>query len=179
MSENKQGDTQVEIIVPPNPLKSKVGVSGSGSLDFGPIERAEKALEQLSVEFDDWLSEEVDLLLLARDRVIEEGLTAETQAKLYLASHDLKGQAETYGYPLITRVCASLCKLLDTATQRSLIPAEIIDHHVNAVRNMMKYKMKSTKHPQGSAVTNKLIDVVLEFADFEDKKRAKLKLDQK
>lgn len=164
-------DTSVEMIDPPNTLKDKVPTKGTGSPDFTPVERAEKALDLMSVEFDDWLAEEVEKLLIARNLVTADGLNNDTFEKLYMASHDLKGQGETYGYPLITQVCASLCKLLDTAPQHSDIPADIIDHHVNTVRNMMKMKMKQADHPQGSAVANRLIDVVLEYADHEDKKK--------
>lgn len=164
-------DTSVEMIVPPNTLKDKVPVSGTGEPDMTAVVRAEKALDLMSVEFDDWLAEEVEKLLIARDLVQADGLNDETSEKLYMASHDLKGQGETYGYPLITQVCASLCKLLDTAPQHSDIPTDIIDHHVNAVRNMMKLKMKLADDPQGSAVANKLIDVVLEYAAYEDKKK--------
>ena len=166
-------DTSVEMIVPPNTLKDKVPVSGSGNPDMTTVERAEKALDLMSVEFDDWLAEEVERLLIARNLVQENGLNDATFEKLYMASHDLKGQGETYGYPLITQVCASLCKLLDTAPKHSDVPDDIIDHHVNTVRNMMKMKMKQADDPQGSAVANRLIDVVLEYADYVAKKKKK------
>jgi len=174
MPENQKRHTSARVIVPPNPLMERVTITGSGQIDLAPVERAEQALKQLAVAFDGWLVNEVAALSEARDLVRAKGLTQSSGEKLYLASHDLKGLAETYGYPLIARVCSTLCLLLDAATQRDLIPLEIIDHHVNAVRKMMRMKMKAGNHPQGVAVANRLHEVVSEFARHEYKKRQQL-----
>lgn len=171
MSEDQKKPSSVEVIVPPNPLINRVTVTGTGSVDLTPVERAEQALEQLSVAFDEWIIEEVATLLKARDLVHAEGLTEHAHEKLYLAAHDLKGQAETYGYPLIAKVSSTLCMLLDATTNRTLIPLDIIDHHVNAVGKMVSMKMKSADHPHGLAVSNKLYQVVSEFAEHESKKQ--------
>jgi len=170
MSENQNHHTNARVIVPPNPLIERVTITGSGQVDLAPVQRAEQALKQLAVAFDGWLANEVEALSAARDVVRAQGLTKNTGGKLYLAAHDLKGLAETYGYPLIARVCSTLCLLLDAATQHDRIPIEIIDHHVNAVRKMMLMKMKAGNHPQGVAVANRLHDVVSEFARHEAKR---------
>jgi len=176
MSENRRKETTDELVIAPGSLRDKVKVTGSGPVDTGPIERAERALEQLSVAFDSWLKEEVGALTKARDAVREQGMSEETRKELHRAAHDLKGQGETYGYPLITSVCSTLCKLLESALKPDLIPLDIIDHHVDAVRNMMNMKIKTNDHPQSVAVSNKLYDVVIEFANREDKKREKMSL---
>ncbi len=178
MSKNEHKDTTVELIIAPGSLRDKVKVTGSGPVDTAPIERAERALQQLSVAFDGWLKEEVDALLKAREAVRSQGLSKETRTELHRAAHDLKGQGETYGYPLITSVCSTLCKLFESAREPDLIPVEIIDHHVDAVRNMMKMKIKTNDHPQSVAVSNKLYDVVIEFANREDEIREKISLEK-
>jgi len=178
MSKVEKRKTTVEVIVPPSCLRDRVKITGSGPIDLAPIQRAERALEQLSVAFDSWLIEEVTTLTKARDAVKVQGLSEATRKELHRAAHDLKGQGETYGYPLITHVCSTLCKLLETAIEPDLLPIDIIDHHVDAVRNMMKMKIKTGDHPQSVAVTNKLYDVVMEFADQEDEKRKQLSLEQ-
>jgi len=174
MSGNQKRQETAQVIVSPNPLMERVTITGSGEIDLAPVQRAEQALKQLSVAFDGWLANEVAALSAARDLVRTQGLTKSTGEKLYLAAHDLKGLAETYGYPLIARVCSTLCLLLDAATQKDLIPIEIIDHHVNAVRKMMLMKMKAGNHPQGVAVARRLNEVVSEFARHEAKKRQQL-----
>lgn len=174
MSDTDAKDSDVEIISPPNALKDKVPSTGKGEPDYGVVERAEKALGTMSVEFDDWLADEVEKLLSARAAVLAEGLSDATVENLYKASHDLKGTGETYGYPLISQVCTSLCTLLDSVPHPRAVPDGIIDHHVNAVRNMMKLEMKGPDDPQGSAVADKLLEVVLEYADYEEKKKKML-----
>jgi len=174
MSKNASAKTTVEVIVPQGCLRDRVKVTGSGPMDMGPVEKAERALDQLSVAFDSWLIEEVDALTKARDEVHTHGLSEVTRKELHRAAHDLKGQGETYGYPLITHVCSTLCKLFETAIDPDLIPIDIIDHHVDAVRNIMKMKVKTTDHPKSLAVVNKLYDVVMEFSDHEDKIRKEL-----
>ena len=178
MSENQHSNSTAKFIVPPTTLRERVKITGSGPIDMAPIQRAERALEQLSVAFDGWLNEEVAALTEARAQVRAKGLTEDTRKELHRTAHDLKGQGETYGYPLITIVCATLCKLLESATELDLIPLDIIDHHVDAVRNMMKMKIKSDDHPQSLAVSNKLYDVVMEFVEHEEEKRKKPSLGQ-
>ncbi len=176
MSKDKRKETTVEVIIAPGSLRDKVKVTGSGPIDTAPIQRAERALEQLSVAFDSWLTEEVEALTRARDVVRAKGLSEDTRKELHRAAHDLKGQGETYGYPLITIVCSTLCKLLESAIEPDLIPLDIINHHVDAVRNMEKMKIKSDDHPQSLAVSNRLYDVVIEFANHEDEKREQILL---
>jgi len=171
MQKNQNRRRAVDVTDPPKTLLDRVKVISIGPFDLTPIQRAEKALEELSVEFDGWLKEEVDVLTKARDDVRAQGLSEDTHKELFRAAHDLKGQGETYGYPLITRVCATLCKLLESATQPHLIPLEVIDHHVDAVRNIMIKEIKTADHPLALAIDNKLHDVVMEFVEREDEKR--------
>ena len=50
----------IEIFMPPNVLKAKVG--GSGILDLGAVKRAEAAIEELKEEFSEWIVIDVDHL---------------------------------------------------------------------------------------------------------------------
>jgi chemotaxis protein histidine kinase CheA len=154
-----------EIIEIPNHIKNKITVTGSGSLDLGPIERAEEALQELSVEFDTWIEDEVARLSAARDKVHKEGLDSRAGEDLYRIAHDIKGQGETLGYPLASIVCASMCKLLEGVDDHALIPLTIIDNHVDAVRRILRDGIKTVDHHMGRAVADRLIDVVLEFVD--------------
>ncbi len=160
-----------EIIQVPNHVKNKVKVTGSGSgVDLASIARAEAALEELSSQFDGWLADEVARLSTARDAVREHGLVSPHDEVFFRTAHDIKGQGETLGYPLAAMICASLCKLLDCPAQRSAIPLEIIDNHVDAVRRLVQDGIKSADHPMGRAVAERLIDVVLEFVEYQEAK---------
>src|ERR1700733_1085098 len=56
----------IEIFMPPNILKAKVG-SAIGGIDMAAIKRAEAAVETLKVEFQDWLASDVGALGGCRD----------------------------------------------------------------------------------------------------------------
>ena len=158
-----------EIIEVQNTLKDKVVISGTGGVDRGAIERAETALKHLSVQFDSWLEEETKRLVAARNAVREHGLDDPHFGNLFRASHDIKGQGETLGYPVATRIAASLCTLLEAPEDRARIPLALIDHHVDALWRVMRDRIKETDDETVQAVTEQLINVVIEFAENEEK----------
>ena len=106
-----------QVIQVPNTLRLKVG-GRFGSVDPSAIAKAEAALKNLSGNFAQWLQDEVTKLETARARVKSEGANPETLESLYLRAHDLKGLGTTYEFPLITRMAASLCKLIDDKDKR-------------------------------------------------------------
>ena len=55
----------IELFMPPNMLKAKVG-GGLGGLDMAAIKRAEEAMEGLKSEFSDWIALDVKKLMAAR-----------------------------------------------------------------------------------------------------------------
>jgi chemotaxis protein histidine kinase CheA len=128
----------IEIFMPPNMLKAKVG-GGAVGLDSSAIKRAEKAIDTLKSEFGDWINADVDKLVECRDRFAQ-AKDADSQGDLYRAGHDLKGQALTFGFPVAARVAASLCKLLDGEIRA---PLALIDAHVDAIRVIVKQNVKS------------------------------------
>jgi len=147
-----------------NSLKDKVGFTGTDDgVDMEAIARAEKALEELSVEFDGWLAEEVTRLLAARDAVKTGGDTDASYDELYRAAHDLKGEGDTFGYPLVTELCGLLCKLIDSAKDKSAIPLTLVDNHVDAIHIVMRDKIKDSGHDTARAVIERLGEVVKDY----------------
>jgi chemotaxis protein histidine kinase CheA len=133
---NKQ---PIEIFMPPNILKAKVG--GSGGLDALAIKRAEEAIDELKVEFAGWVIEDVNRLIETRD-AYESQMNNERLGNLYRAAHDLKGQATTFDFPLVARVASSLCKLTDDTNSGIGLPFPLIDAHVDAIRVIVRDGIK-------------------------------------
>ena len=100
-----------EVIVVPNRLKKAVRIAGAEEPD--PVSAAEEALEQLSVQFESWMSDECEQLDRARKRVHAEGYTDEARQSLFRAAHDIKGHAATFGFPTAADVAESLCRLIE------------------------------------------------------------------
>ena len=152
MNEQNSG----QMIQVPNTLRLKVGGGRLGALDPSAIAKAEAALKSLSGNFAQWLQDEITKLENARQTIRTEGLNAQTVESLYLRAHDLKGLGTTYGFPLITRIAASLCALTDDADKRTRAPIALIDAHIDAIRAAVRDDIKTDEHPVGRALIEEL-----------------------
>ncbi|THD78799.1 MAG: Hpt domain-containing protein [Phenylobacterium sp.] len=146
-----------QVIPVSSSLRLKVGgTSRLGTIDAAAIAKAEAALKNLSGNFFQWLQDEIAKLEGSRQAIRTEGLTAETMENLYLRSHDLKGLGTTYGYQLITRIAASLCRLIDEKDKRLTAPMALVDAHIDAIKAAVREEMKADDHPVGGALVAEL-----------------------
>lgn len=157
MSQENSG----QVIQVPNTLRLKVG-GRFGAIDPSAIAKAEAALKSLSGNFSQWLNDEVTKLEGARQRVKTEGMTPETMEFLYLRAHDLKGLGSTYEFPLVTRIGASLCKLIDDKDKRLGASMALIDAHIDGIRAAVRDGIKTDDHPVGKILVTELERMVTE-----------------
>lgn len=137
-----------QVIRPPNPLRAKVG-GGFGGIDASAIARAEEALKAMSAQFGQWLNDEVAKLDKAQADIRNQGYSPETAEALYFRAHDLKGLGTTYEYPLVTRIAASLCRMLDDADKRMQAPLAVVDAHIDAIKAVVRDEIQTDEHPVG------------------------------
>ena len=130
----------IELFMPPNMLKAKVGGTFAG-LDMAAVKRAEQAMETLKVEFSDWIAKDISRLGEVYAAFLADRGAARA-GDLFRASHDLKGQATTFEYPLIARVASSLCKLLDELEPSEAVPLPLVEAHVDAIHVIHRDKIK-------------------------------------
>jgi chemotaxis protein histidine kinase CheA len=155
----QRGDHQ--IIVPRNLLKAKAAVmlDGPPGFDESAIARAEKALQALSRNFGTWMEESCALLAEARAKQAEDPSSAAHFDTLYRAAHDIKGQAETLGFPLAGRVAGSLCQLMDVNGQPLRLSPdeqELIGQHVEAIRAITREGITKPDHKIGDTLAAEL-----------------------
>lgn len=136
------------------------------------ISNAEQALDQLSVNFDEWMATESGHLTEANDATKAASFSPETLDELFQAAHNLKGQATTLGYPFADEICASLCRLIDTLPDKSRLPGVLVDQHVDAVRALVRENAKGTDNPKASVLAKRLRDVTNDFLT-QEKSRVK------
>jgi chemotaxis protein histidine kinase CheA len=129
----------IELFMPPNILKAKVGGTAVG-LDMAAIKRAEAAVQNLQSEFVDWMTKDVERLAGAHQRFLKERSMA-ARDDLFRASHDIKGQAATFNFPLIAQAASSLCKLIDETKTVEALPPHLIEAHVAAIRVIFREKI--------------------------------------
>ena len=147
--------TPAQMIPAPNALRLKVG-GKFGGIDPSAIAKAEAALKSLSANFTEWLNDELNKLEASRTRIKAEGLTPETAENLYLRAHDLKGLGATYEFPIITRMAASLCKLIDDPAKRTAAPLFLIDAHIDSIRASVRDNICDDTNPIGRGLAEEL-----------------------
>ncbi len=161
----RSSSSKAVVIEPETSLKEKAsGPEGTFTFDAAAIQKAEKALEELSVNFEEWINQEIVKLEAARIKFLEDRTSFENSELLFQISHDLKGQATTFGYPIVHQFCTSLCKLLENYDDKTRIPEVLINQHVAAVKALVREKVTSTNNQKAlkllgrlRAVTNECI----------------------
>jgi chemotaxis protein histidine kinase CheA len=148
----------IEIFMPPNILKAKVG-SVPGGIDMAAIKRAETAMETLKTEFNDWLADDIARLAMMREGFAGNP-SAQMRFDLFRAAHDLKGQADTYGFPLVARIASNLANLVDEGNKKTVIPLPLVDAHVAAIRIAFRDKVSVTSDAVAAMLAKELEDQV-------------------
>ena len=99
------------------------------------------------------------------------GINQGTRDALFLAAHDIKGQAATFGFPLVMPVADSLCRLIEHTPDMKRIPHNLIDQHVDAIRAIIREKERPDIAQIADQLTRKLREVTDEFLARENKDR--------
>src|SRR5262249_5770635 len=112
--------------------------TGGGDLGYNPLKetlaRAEEATTALRANYTEWARIDVDhtqaLLDAAKKR--PEG-RREQLDRLYAAMHNIKGQGASFGYPLVTRIGQSLCRLVAPGRAIDEAGLKIAQAHLDAL----------------------------------------------
>lgn len=127
---------------------------------FSPeaISRADETLRAMAGSMQQWI--DADIVQLQDLRIAAEGAhwNAASVDALMGAAHDLKGLGATYGYPLVTQIAASLCRLTETDAGKATVARDptLARAHVDALRAVVRDEIRSDDHPIGRAVKQTL-----------------------
>ena len=158
-----------EVILPPNKLKKAVQkVPLDPKVEFDPVAKAEAALAELSKDF---AGQECDRLDAARNAMRAGGINQDTRDALFLSAHDIKGQATTFGFPLVAPVADSLCRLIEHTPDMARLPIGLIDQHVDAVRAITTRNTRGDSEANSVKLAEKLRQVTEEFLARENRDR--------
>ena len=146
-----------EEINPPNTLREKVG-TGSG-MNPAFLKRAEAAIEDMRVDFEAHLFEEVDRIATMFSEMTSSGDFRPRE--LYLAVHELRGQAGSFDYKLLSQFGDTLCALLQDKADLSTREIEIVGSHIDAMRAVVRRKVKGDGGTVGQELAEGLESMVL------------------
>jgi chemotaxis protein histidine kinase CheA len=136
-----------------------------------PVARAERAMAELSSEFESWMDSECERLDAARKAVGESGFSQSTRDDLFHAAHDIKGEAATFGYPAVAMVADSLCRLIDLSPDMARIPFTLVEQHVDAMLAIHREHANADAKELTDALIARLREVTDDFLLHENSER--------
>ncbi|HTP81707.1 MAG TPA: Hpt domain-containing protein [Alphaproteobacteria bacterium] len=139
----------VRIINRPNLLKARASQPGGAS--FGDlVARGNQIVAEHHLDYRTVAESDITELrsVLARMKAAPEEMDAHVEGVFRIA-HDMKGQAATFGYPMITSVAKSLCGFIESVRQAAHAPSDcadalsdIVGVHIDALRVLLAHDIK-------------------------------------
>ena len=118
----------------PNVLREKADQPG-GLRPEEAIERARIALVDFRDTYEEWVAEDVKRLKAESNRILAApGQSQPHVERLYRIAHEMRGQAATFGLPLLTEIGNYLCRFVEKMGAPRDRDLEILDLHVEAMR---------------------------------------------
>jgi CheY-like chemotaxis protein len=127
---------------PPNKLVAKLGPLDGPSPDM-LIARVEAGISALKAKFVSWAQADLDALYRALDAARRQLGEAEAHVKeMGRTAHAMRGQAGTFGYPLITKIGNSLCNLTERVGEFGAAEIEALELHVQAIHTVVDGRLE-------------------------------------
>ncbi len=108
---------------------------------------------------EDWLQADLAALREAADAFLAETGDERDRRALFLIAHNMRGAAGAYGFPVIERITASLCQMLEHDNDPHAAGA-LIHLHVEACRAAAKHNSARASVDLADAVCTALEDQV-------------------
>jgi len=128
---------------------------GPGGFDPAAIAQAEAAVAALAADYRNWVRADLAQLQEAWEKASAgtEGRRTHLDA-MFTTAHNIKGQAGTFGYPLVGRIAGSLCAYLRRA--ESAADLNILAAHVEALRAILANGVSGDGGPLGREIAEGL-----------------------
>jgi len=124
------------------------------------LARAEEATTLLKQNYTVWAREDVE----KGQRHLDDATAATADPArarvhldgLYAVMHNVKGQGSSFGYPLVTRVSQSLCKLLGAKHDAGEPMMRVAQAHLDALKLVLDQKIEGSGGETGEKLAGKL-----------------------
>lgn len=150
----------LEVVENPNRIAQKVRAIPGGNVD-ALLQRVEKAMENLSDEFIAIYHEDVERIGARMSAALADPEEMESAVDAIRVSlHDLRGQAGTFGYELVTRISDSACKFIDLSNHFGRAELMVLNMHVDALRAVKQQNVRGDGGATGVELMEGLRTVV-------------------
>lgn len=146
-------DDEMEIINPPNLLRSKVKEGGPGAVDLATLERAESVIAAMADSYLEWVEEDLKRIEAAYVKMAAASGDRKAEAEgVFQIAHDIKGQGGSFGYDLMTVIGNELCRLIERRETFGEAELQAIRVHIDALKLVINSNMKGDGGSDGQAL---------------------------
>ncbi len=151
-------------ITPSNTLRARALVrSHKGQAEtFDMIARAEKALEALAPNFNEWMLSEVKRLSEHFEVFDASVKDADDYKSFFMVAHDVRGQAMQFGYPIAGHLASGLCDVLQNRSSVP-VPPVILRRYVEAISSIVRSGVKDEANATALELARQLGRIVAEY----------------
>lgn len=153
--------SDVQFIKVPNTLrKAKIG-NGPAKLDKKLLAGAEQAITNMQGDFSNWVQD--DLKAMDAAVAILKSVDADRKKArndLYRMAIDLKGQAGSFGYQMVTTIAGSLLDFISTREDISGFDIDVVESHIGAIRAILVENAREDAGKTGQALFDGLSRLV-------------------
>ena len=143
----------VEMIHVPNTLRDKVTRRDDDPIDLNELD---KVLAELGAQFVERLPGELQDIEDAFAALREAGGDADSRNRLFRLVHDLKGQAGTFDYHLITVIGNDLCRFLEHSAEMTMPRLMVAGFFIDAMKRVADKKITGDGGEFGMNMINTL-----------------------
>ena len=154
-------DDEMEIINPPNTLKSKVREGGPGAVDLATLERAENVIAGMADSYLEWVQEDLVRIEAAYKKLAAAAKPRKEEAEqVFQVAHDIKGQGGSFGYQMMTNIGNQLCRFIESISTPNKSDLHIVRLHYDAMKLVIGKRMEGDGGKTGEELVAGLQAVV-------------------
>jgi hypothetical protein len=129
------------------------GAYGGQSAADEILAKAEAIVDRLAREYPfHAIRDLAELERFAERMITEKDARAAHYGEIARIAHDMKGQGAVFGYPMVTRLAASLCRATRTIGAHDRAVGTIIRAHLAAMQAMLDHRITDQADPAALAM---------------------------
>lgn len=157
-------EDDVEIIKPPNVIKSKVVEGGPDAVNEETLERAETVIAEETDSYFDIVKEDMRKLHQGVASLKQDlGEPQKALEEIFFISHNIKGQAGSFGYDLLTQIADRLCRIIEYLDGVKPKEAKVIELCALAMQLVIAQSGKEENEKESQALLEGLDLVIAKF----------------
>ena len=150
-----------QFIRPPHSLGKAIVGDGPARMDPELLKKAEAVVKEMERDFPDWADEYLDRMRAAlNDATADPAGAAENLQQIFTLVMDLKGQAGSYGYQMLTQLGDLLKSYTEELRKVDGRSSQIIEAHVDAMQVALRQRIKGDGGDVGRQIVGDLQKLV-------------------